>query len=157
MEGEGKSEGERLVATYASIREKILVPKCIDCHSGPNSPHGLDLSSYSKVLDQSHFPPLVVPGKPEQSSLYSSVSSGKMPKNSASLSSEELDAISTWIKNGARENEDQPAPVPSPTPTGEPGGDDGPGSPLSSEPCDPAGLRNEPGVKLCSSHSEPHD
>ncbi len=144
--------------TYASIREKILVPKCLSCHSGPNSPHGLDLSTFEGVMGQKHFPPLIVPGHPDRSSLYTVVKSGAMPKMMGRLSEKDILAISTWIKNGANEHEGVPNPIPSATPTGEPGGDDEPGSPIApitNEPCDKSFRNNEPGVMLCST-SEPN-
>lgn len=105
------------------------------------------------------FPPLVLPGNPEGSGLYTTVAGGRMPKDNPALSKMEIDAIYTWIKNGAKEFEDQPLPSPTPTPgepgcePGEPGCDDGgpPGSDFSkNEPCDVSVLPNEPGIKNCS-------
>ena len=103
-------------STYKSIFEQILAPKCVECHSGSTAPHGIDLSSYKNIMENSLFPPLVVRYKPEVSSLYEAVESGQMPKGDEKLSDEELKAIYDWIKTGALEFEgEQPSPTPQPS------------------------------------------
>ena len=90
---------------YASIRQLILVPKCIGCHNeGSESPHGIDLTTYENILDQTLFPPIITPGEPENSSLYLTIAEGKMPKKGPKLSDQEIQAVFDWIKNGAKEN-----------------------------------------------------
>lgn len=143
-----------LTASFRSVRQNIFVPKCVECHSGSNAPHGIDLSSYQRIVNSSLFPPLVIPGNPESSSLYSACASGDMPKNASRLSSAELKVIYDWIKNGASESEDSPTPhpsvSPSPAPTGEP-----PDDKKKKEPCDVMKIGNEPGFIQCS--NEPGD
>lgn len=116
--------------TYASLQKKVFKPKCVSCHSGAGAPHGVTCTSYDALLHNGMFPPLVVPGNPEASSLYQVVANGTMPKGQASLSANQLSAIYTWIKNGAKETDAPTSPTPSPTPhepgcsPGEPGCDD---------------------------------
>ncbi len=143
-----------LTSSFRSLQQNVFTPKCVECHSGSNSPHGIDLSNYQKIVNSPLFPPLVIPGNPEGSSLYEVCASGEMPKGAQHLSSEELKALYDWIKNGAKETEDppspNPSPTPSPTPTGEPPDDE-----KVKEPCDLNKFLNEPGFFQCS--SEPGD
>lgn len=136
-------------ASFASLNRSLFVPKCLSCHSGPNSPHGVDVSSYNSIVNSPMFPPLIIPGNPEKSSLYQACASGVMPKGAPHLPDAYMQALYQWIKNGAKENEDDPNPTPSVTPSPtEPGSD-------YNEPCDPSRVRNEPGYDECS--NEPHD
>jgi uncharacterized membrane protein len=142
-----------LQASFASLKQNVFTPKCASCHVGANAPHGIDLTSYQNIVNSPIFPPLVVAGNPEGSSLFQSCSSGKMPKNSAHLTSTEMKALYDWIKNGAKEDDNEtPGPVPSAHPT-EPGGE--PAEHSAKEPCDPTQIGNEPGLVKCS--SEPTD
>lgn len=135
--------------TFESLNRAIFSTKCASCHSGTNPPHGINLTSYKMIMDSAVFPPLVIPGKPEQSAIYQSCISGQMPKYAAKLSASELSALYFWIKNGATEVESEVSPpTPSPTPSE-------PGEVRSQEPCDPMKISNEPGIQQCS--SEPTD
>ena len=125
-------------ASFASLRDNLLIPKCVSCHSGANSPHGIDLSTYSSIMHGPVFPPLVIPGKPEESSLYQSCETGSMPKGAPHLSAAMLGALREWIRNGAKEFDD-PNPSPSSTPT-EPGDEPGENDEPGTEPGD-----DEPG------------
>ena len=87
-------------------------------------------------------PPLIVPGAPEKSSLYTSlVASGaqQMPKGAAPLPKDEIQAVYEWIKRGALENEEKPAVAPPPPPT----------TSTTNDPCDRRRWGNEPGFKKC--------
>ena len=151
------SEDSLVAPTYASLQTKVFSPKCVSCHmENGNAPHGVICTNYEHLMSGAVFPPLIIPGSPERSSLYVAVSSGGMPKDSSRLSKNEIDAIYTWIKNGAKQNENV-QPEPSPTPGGEPGcsagepGCDDPSSPFpsSAEPCDLIAYPNEPGFSKC--------
>jgi len=135
-----KSQGG-LQPTFASVQKHIIQSKCMSCHSGASAPHGIDVSSYDKIMNNAVFPPLVIPGNPESSSLYTAAASGRMPKGAAPLQEMELKALYGWIKNGAKEFEDQPQVSPTPAPT-EP--------PDDNEPCDPERPSGEPGDSPCS-------
>jgi hypothetical protein len=149
-------------STYSSLQAKVFTPKCVSCHSGPSAPHGVLFNSYNAIVHNGMFPPLVVPGNPESSSLYHAIANGSMPKGQAPLSPKVLDAIYNWIKNGAKETEEPTNPTPSPTPPpsdcspGEPGCDEhsgdnngGAGNSSKNEPCDRSAKLNEPGIQLC--------
>lgn len=148
------AQGGAVTASFASLKANIFTPRCATCHSGATPPHGVDLSSYQSMVNSAVFPPLVVPGDPDHSSLYQACMTGGMPLNAPHLSDVEMRAIHDWIKNGAQEVEDgNPAAAPTAQPT-EPGGN-GPGGSVWHEPCDPIRIGNEPGYFACS--SEPVD
>jgi uncharacterized membrane protein len=86
---------------FAVIQQKIISPKCVTCHSGPSAADGIDLSSYSLIMQSR----AVVPHDPEKSSFYLSVAAGRMPKGRERLSQEDQDLIFSWIKDGAKESE----------------------------------------------------
>ena len=134
--------------TYKSLQANVFAPKCTSCHSGSGAPHGIVCSTYNNLLHNGMFPPLIIPGNPDASSLYQIVASGSMPKDQASLSQKSLSALYTWIKNGAKETEDAPGTTPTPSPTpdpnctpGEPGCNEKQVSKLFEPPCAPG----EPG------------
>lgn len=98
------------------------------CHEGNNPPHGLDLSSHSKMLKGSKNRPIhdghgkishenspygneaVIPFSAENSILYNLITgnvvdqSYKMPLGKPSLSQSEIETIKNWINNGAKDN-----------------------------------------------------
>jgi hypothetical protein len=81
----------------------ILRSYCFDCHGAAGKAKGeVDVTSIAKML-KSKGPPLV-PGKPEQSTLYLSVKAGDMPPDGKKGPSEkELKLIYDWIAGGAKE------------------------------------------------------
>jgi hypothetical protein len=87
---------------YSAIFDQILKSKCLGCHTGPAAKRGVDLSSYESLL--SLDPPILVPGRPEDSDLYLSVAKGRMPFAGPPLTEGELQQIFEWIKNGALNN-----------------------------------------------------
>src|SRR5690606_6524777 len=89
---------QTLEAKFASINNLILKPKCLSCHNSILSEGGVSFSSYQNTMNT------VQPGNINASSLYTSVNSGDMPRNSPRLSNAEVSAIRTWIQNGAANN-----------------------------------------------------
>ena len=80
----------------------ILQKRCASCHEGNSKKGGVDVSSYELVMAKGG---LVVPGAPEKSKLYTSVTGAqpKMPKgNGGPLAKAEVDLIAAWIKAGAK-------------------------------------------------------
>lgn len=68
------------------VKEKILIPKCIQCHE-------------KTLNDAERMAKWIVPGKPEESKLYLSVKSGRMPKRSDPLTEFELKVLENYILN----------------------------------------------------------
>jgi hypothetical protein len=84
----------------------ILKESCFKCHDAASKKGGFDLSSYETTMKG------VVPGAPEKSKLYTSVTgaSPKMPKGAGPLTKAQTDAIAAWIRSGAR-NSPPPRPA----------------------------------------------
>ncbi|MCI0702303.1 MAG: hypothetical protein L0241_14565 [Planctomycetia bacterium] len=81
----------------------ILQTYCFECHGGSTGkPKGdVDVTSVAKML-KSKGPPLV-PGKPEDSTMYTSTASGDMPKDKKGPNSMQLKLLHDWIASGAKE------------------------------------------------------
>lgn len=85
---------------FAEGVRPILQKKCFSCHDAGSKKGGLDLSTYESLMGKN----VVVPGSPEKSKLYTSVTgaSPKMPKNAGPLDKAETEAIANWIRSGAK-------------------------------------------------------
>lgn len=81
---------------YNSDVAPIISNHCLSCHSSGSGV--LRLDSYNEVMK------VVQPGVVEQSLLYDSIVSGRMPKGDRPMvSDEDLKKIQDWIKLGARQ------------------------------------------------------
>jgi uncharacterized membrane protein len=139
-------------SAFALVYKGIISSKCVSCHSGAEAPHGIDLTTYEKIIDAVVFPPLVKPYFPEESSLYLSVKNGSMPKKGPKLSDVEIKMFYDWIKAGAKQFDDFPEnrKSPDPTPTTSPGQGGTVTFPvLAGEPCDGTEVPGEPFFLAC--------
>jgi hypothetical protein len=79
---------------------------CYTCH-GPDRVPGIyttySLANYDATL-RGGFMPAVVPGRPEESSLYQGLHSGSMPRGAPRLSEAEIELVRQWILQGASDN-----------------------------------------------------
>jgi hypothetical protein len=84
----------------------ILKASCQKCHSGKDSKGGIDLSSYTTLKKGGKDGPVFVEGDPTKSPLVTSISGDKpdMPKKAAPLTKMQVTTISTWVKEGAKNN-----------------------------------------------------
>jgi len=82
----------------------IFQSRCINCHGGDRTEKGLDLKSYTSLMNGSERGPVVVAGDAANSSLVNLVSSGKMPKRGPKLTPEQVQLIVDWINQGALNN-----------------------------------------------------
>ena len=91
-----------LVATYASIRENVFVPKCLSCHSAGASQSKRPLDNYANMMANTS---LISAGDPANSGVYTEIDGGTMPPNNRNqVTAEEEAVIKTWIQNGALNN-----------------------------------------------------
>ncbi len=82
--------GERV--TYTMIHNRILTPKCLNCHG----PWDVDnLSTYESLVTY------VNPGDHANSKLFKVINNNFMPKEGAPLTPVEKQAIIKWINEGA--------------------------------------------------------
>jgi len=89
---------------YESQIQPIFNDNCGNCHLG-NSSGGLNLSSYSNLMEGSNDGAVIIPRDHEVSELYDRITreesaSGDMPP-SGSLSQAQIDLIADWIDEGA--------------------------------------------------------
>ncbi len=90
----------QITATFSSINELILQPKCVSCHNPTGIRPSEDYTDYVTTINTGK----VVPFDAVQSELYTQCVSGEMPQDSTRLTDAELAAIRTWIDNGALNN-----------------------------------------------------
>ncbi|MCC2669630.1 MAG: Planctomycete cytochrome, partial [Armatimonadetes bacterium] len=86
--------------SFESRIAPLLASRCLECHSGAGKQGGLDLSRQAGLLSGPRGP-AVVPGKPEQSRLWSRVAANEMPPEHP-LSAAEKKLLKEWIAAGAR-------------------------------------------------------
>jgi uncharacterized membrane protein len=82
----------------------ILQTSCVKCHGGEKINRGLDMTTYEKLMTGSVKGPVIVAGNAENSTLFTMVQQGKMPKQGPKLTGAQLDIIKSWIVAGAQNN-----------------------------------------------------
>ena len=84
----------------------ILKASCQKCHGGKDGKGGVDLSSYAAMKKGGKSGPVFVEGDPDKSPLVTSITGDKpdMPKKAAPLTKVQVTTISTWVKEGAKNN-----------------------------------------------------
>lgn len=95
-----------LMATFESINKNILQATCIDCHNSTGTGKRILLDKDSLLNSPLE---LVIPGSPDDSGLMIAIErtdDKRMPPQEdgySALSSEQIEAIRTWIQNGAKD------------------------------------------------------
>jgi hypothetical protein len=95
-----------LGVSYAKQVYPILNDRCQPCHYAKDKKGGLDVSTYAALIKGGKSPKCIVPGQPESSLIIKDIA-GKdppMPKNANPLTAPQIDLITRWIKEGARNN-----------------------------------------------------
>jgi mono/diheme cytochrome c family protein len=81
----------------------VLVEQCHSCHGPEKQKAELRLDSREALLKGSDLGPVVVAGKPEESSLIKSIrheGDSKMPEKADKLPDEQIAALAEWVKMG---------------------------------------------------------
>ena len=92
--------------SYAKQIYPILNDRCQPCHYPRDKKGGLDVSTYAAFMKGGKTKNMVVAGNPDQSFLMKEII-GKdppMPKNANPLTTPQIELITKWIKEGARNN-----------------------------------------------------
>ncbi|MGZ3691371.1 MAG: c-type cytochrome [Pseudobdellovibrio sp.] len=93
-----------LTATYASIAQNILTPRCNSCHGATagTTGGGKNFSNYANLMASGQ----VTAGNAANSTLYQSITrtTDQMPKGGVPLTSQEMQIIMDWINAGAMNN-----------------------------------------------------
>lgn len=89
---------------FATVRP-IFNSKCVACHGGSSPAGGLRLNTYANVMKGGASGKVVIPHKTGESLLVKrikGIGGAKMPPG-ASLSSNDIGKIETWIRDGAKQ------------------------------------------------------
>ena len=94
-------------ALFEQKVKPALEARCVACHRPDNKKGGFDLTTRVAMLKGGDDGEGVVPGKPDESPVYSRsiAENGKkpeMPKKGEALTKEEADALRAWIAGGAQ-------------------------------------------------------
>jgi mono/diheme cytochrome c family protein len=98
----GKLEAAQEEFFESRIRP-VLADNCVECHGAEKHKAGLRLDVKAAMLKGGEAGPVVVPGKPEESSLIEAIryeGEVRMPPKKK-LKNEEIAALSDWVKQGA--------------------------------------------------------
>ena len=113
-DGQPVSDGLDAEATLTWIQDNVFSVICADCHAGANPAAGQDLSTMDNAVQNlinvpSSNPEFVrvKPGAPEQSYLFLKITGdpragARMPLGRAPLPQSTIDAIESWIQQGAQ-------------------------------------------------------
>ncbi len=78
---------------YETEIQPIFNSSCISCHSGPSPSAGIDLTSFTAVIDSD----VVIEGDYENSILWTVIDSGYMPFGAPDLSDSDVNLVAQWI------------------------------------------------------------
>jgi hypothetical protein len=96
---ETDSEGNaRLFETQIA---PLLSKHCLECHDPVAKQAQLDLSHKASALAGGKNGPVIVPGKPDESRLWTLVESDKMPRERTPLAPAEKKLLKDWLEGGA--------------------------------------------------------
>jgi mono/diheme cytochrome c family protein len=88
--------------SFAEV-EPIFQQHCVSCHSTTKLKGGLDLSDLDAIRRGGDSGPAMLPGRPDQSPLWDSIATGRMPPNKAKrLSDSDAQRIRRWIESAGR-------------------------------------------------------
>ena len=90
--------------SYSKDVYPIFEASCVKCHGVEKVSRGLDLTSYEKTMTGSVKGPVVLPGDAENSLLVKLTVEGKMPKQGAKLTPEQVEIVRNWVNQGAPNN-----------------------------------------------------
>ena len=113
----GEGGDQPLEPTLTSIQARVFSPICTQCHAGAAAPLGFSLEAGVSFGSTVNVPSVeapelmrVLPGDPDASYIVwkiegrAGIVGGRMPLGLPQLPAEEIDAIRTWIEDGALQN-----------------------------------------------------
>jgi hypothetical protein len=78
----------------------VLAERCATCHI-EDSKGGLNAATFAALMKGGENGPVIVPGKPDESTLVKLIESDEMPKRGGPLSDELKQDIREWVEKGA--------------------------------------------------------
>jgi hypothetical protein len=89
-------------ATFVEQVQPLLQEKCLKCHNSKARKANLDLSTPAGIVKGGESGPVIVPGKPDESTLFEKIHEGEMPPaKKDKLSDSQVQVIKRWIESGA--------------------------------------------------------
>jgi hypothetical protein len=85
----------------------LLREKCASCHNADKKQGGVNVISFSALMEGGSRGKIIEPGDPEQSTLYLLMAHKEqpvMPPKSPKLPDKEIELVEKWIKGGALDN-----------------------------------------------------
>lgn len=87
--------------TFARHIAPLLVEHCYACHNSRVAGGSLNLENWASLQRGGESGAVLIPSRPEESSLYTDCREGLMPKDQPSLSDLQLALLRHWIEQGA--------------------------------------------------------
>ncbi len=91
-------------ASFAKDVLPILQSRCVNCHGGERTSKGLSMKTYTDLMAGSDNGPVVTAGDATNSTLVQMIASQKMPKSGPKLTPPQVQVITDWINQGAKDN-----------------------------------------------------
>lgn len=102
---DARAEGDPRTRHFLAEVRPVLADRCMGCHRPGRAEGGLVLTSMASILLGGERGPVITPGNPQTSTLYTTVSGLhprlRMPKTGRPLTPEQIEAIRVWIERGA--------------------------------------------------------
>src|SRR5439155_17107593 len=97
---------ERKPVSYEKEIQPIFKARCLSCHKPEKKKGKLDLSTYADLMKGGKQGAPVKPGDPTKSLIVEMISGSEpeMPEKGDKLKPEQVDLISRWIQEGAKQN-----------------------------------------------------
>lgn len=104
-----RADDDKLVSFHNDIRP-ILTASCNGCHKADKKKGGLDMTSYAALRKGGKHGDPIVPGDTAKSAIVTMISGPEpeMPDEGDPLAKAQIDLITRWVKEGAKD--DTPAP-----------------------------------------------
>jgi mono/diheme cytochrome c family protein len=99
-----KADEAATAVTYAQVAP-IFEKSCINCHGVKATKGDVNLTSYAAAMKGGEHGPIIVAGKPEESSIVSFIRGKvkpRMPMGGAPLPEDQIKLIEDWIRAGAK-------------------------------------------------------
>ncbi len=93
--------GGQATISFSGEIQPLFNENCVRCHGGIAN---LWLTDYEQMLLGALNGPVVRPGNPDNSPLYTYVNEGLMPVDTGRLDPEQIELIRRWIEEGALKN-----------------------------------------------------
>jgi len=97
---------DKKAVSYEKDIQPIFKTSCISCHKPDKKKGKLDMSTYADLMKGGKQGPPVKAGEPGKSLLVEMISGAEpeMPEKGDKLKAYQVEIISRWIKQGAKQN-----------------------------------------------------